>query len=92
METNGRKGKTLLSVVIPCYNEEHTLEKCVERVLKIGDEALALEIIIVDDCSKDKSLEIAKKLESRYAEIAVVQQPKNQGKERLSNRFSIRAW
>ena len=48
-----------LSIVIPCFNEEKTLKKCVERVLKISSEFLNLEIIIIDDCSTDGSLSIA---------------------------------
>jgi glycosyltransferase involved in cell wall biosynthesis len=46
-----------LSIIIPCYNEEKTLEHCVDRVLAIQDETLELELIVVDDCSKDKSLQ-----------------------------------
>ena len=48
-----------LSVVIPCYNEQETLSKCVQRLLDISDDHLSLEIIIVDDCSTDKSFAIA---------------------------------
>ena len=69
-----------LTVVIPCYNEEKTLAKCVRRVLAIADESLTLEIIIVDDCSGDSSLAIARELERRHPEISVLQHQKNQGK------------
>jgi len=71
---------TKLSVVIPCFNEEKTLEKCVHRVLDIADETLALEIIIVDDASKDRSLSIAKELESEYPQVLVLRHEVNQGK------------
>ena len=47
-----------LSVIIPCFNEESTLKRCVERVMDIIDEKLSLEIIIVDDASTDKSLAV----------------------------------
>ena len=50
--------KVTLSLVIPCYNEEKTLETCVDKVLAIADDALDLELIIVDDCSKDRSLRL----------------------------------
>ncbi len=69
-----------LSVVIPCYNEESTLEKCVQRVLGIADEDLALEIIIVDDCSSDRSVSVAESLASRCHEVTVVRHEKNMGK------------
>ena len=69
-----------LSVVIPCYNEEKTLERCVERVLEISDEFLHLEVIIIDDCSTDGSLSIARGLEHKDSRIIVLQQDMNQGK------------
>lgn len=47
-----------LSIVMPVYNEERTLEKIIDRVLAAcGDFA---EVIFVDDGSKDRSLEILK--------------------------------
>lgn len=69
-----------LSVVIPCYNEENTIERCVERVREIADEELSLEIIIVDDASSDRSLQIAKELCTKYPEIIIHEQNINQGK------------
>ena len=48
-----------LSLVIPCYNEERTLIPCVKRVLAIATTDLRLELVIVDDCSTDKSLALA---------------------------------
>jgi len=69
-----------LSVVIPCYNEEATLEKCVQRVMDIADENLALEIIIIDDCSSDLSVSIAESLASRYPVVVVQKHEKNMGK------------
>ncbi len=70
----------LLTVVVPCYNEENTLSSCINRVLAIMDQELSLEIIIVDDCSKDGSLAIAKELESVHPEVTVVEHPVNRGK------------
>ncbi len=68
------------TVVIPCYNEEATLADCVDKVLQIQDETLALEIIIVDDCSRDRSLEIARDLAARHDVIRVLHHEVNQGK------------
>ena len=69
-----------LSIIIPCYNEETTLELCVEKVLEIQDQDLELEIIIVDDASSDKSIDIANKLDEKYKEIQVFTHSVNQGK------------
>lgn len=69
-----------LSVVVPCYNEERTLEKCVKRVLQVSSEFLQLEIIIVDDCSTDGSHSIACKLADVDPRITIIHHDKNQGK------------
>src|SRR5215510_14028971 len=69
-----------LSVVIPCFNEEKTLRKCVERVLTLRGGELDLEIIIVDDHSRDRSLSIALELASTYPEIRVLKHERNRGK------------
>jgi dolichol-phosphate mannosyltransferase len=69
-----------LSVVIPCFNEEQTLRQCIERVLTLRSADLDLEIVIVDDCSKDRSLQIARELQSSHQEIRVIHHDRNQGK------------
>jgi glycosyltransferase involved in cell wall biosynthesis len=69
-----------LSVVIPCYNEAQTLSLCVKKLLAIADNHLSLEIIIVDDCSTDKSFSIASELEKRHTEVTVLRHEKNMGK------------
>lgn len=74
------KKQVKLSIVIPCFNEEQTLEKCVGRVLEIASNSLSLEVIIVDDASTDKSLEIAKKLSAANSAIVVLHHENNQGK------------
>jgi dolichol-phosphate mannosyltransferase len=68
------------SIVIPCYNEEKTLRNTVNRVLEIKDDTLALELIIVDDCSQDKSLEIARQLAEEIPEVSVQNHEVNKGK------------
>jgi dolichol-phosphate mannosyltransferase len=69
-----------LSVVIPCYNEEKTIEQCVDRVLGIRDETIELEVIIVDDCSKDKSLAAARRCADRVPSLVLFQHESNMGK------------
>ena len=72
--------RVTLSVVIPCYNEEKTLEACVESVLAIKDDTLDLELVIVVDCSKDKSLEVAAALVARIPGLRLLRHEKNMGK------------
>ena len=69
-----------LSLVIPCYNEEKTLSGIIDEVLKLKSESLELELVVVDDCSTDKSLEVAESLERIHPEIKLCRHKKNQGK------------
>lgn len=75
-----RPATVKLSVVIPCYNEEKTLEACVASVQAISDDSLELELIVVDDCSKDGSLQVAKSIAARYSNVVVLGHAVNQGK------------
>jgi glycosyltransferase involved in cell wall biosynthesis len=69
-----------LSVIIPCYNEEKTLEGCVDSVVAIADDTLELELIVVDDCSKDRSLEVARALAAKIPGLLVMRHEVNMGK------------
>ncbi len=72
--------KRCLSVVVPCYNEEKTLEECIRRLMAIQDDELSIEVIIVDDCSTDDSFAIAKMLADRHDEITLLRLEANSGK------------
>lgn len=69
-----------LSVVIPCYNEERTLEGVVDRVLAAERCGLDIEVIIVDDGSRDRSAEVMKTLAEKHPQIVAVFHAMNQGK------------
>jgi len=67
-----------LSVVIPCYNEKNTIEKIVDLVK--GVESIEKEIIIVDDASKDGTVDVLKSIEKKYPDIKVIYKEVNKGK------------
>jgi glycosyltransferase involved in cell wall biosynthesis len=66
-----------LSVVMPVYNEEATLRTVVESVLAVP---LAIELICVDDGSRDRSREILAELQAQYPQLKTYVQPRNMGK------------
>jgi glycosyltransferase involved in cell wall biosynthesis len=66
-----------LSVIMPVYNERNTLRAVVKRVLSVP---LELELICVDDGSRDGSREILGELETQHQNLKVLLQPKNMGK------------
>ncbi|MCC3869656.1 glycosyltransferase family 2 protein [Terrisporobacter mayombei] len=60
----------LISVVVPVYNAEKYLDKCIQSI--INQKYRNLEIILVDDGSKDNSLEICKKYAEKDKRIKVI--------------------
>jgi dolichol-phosphate mannosyltransferase len=80
MDDVTRRPAFKLSIVIPCYNEERTLQRCVAKVLEIAEPSLSLELIIVDDYSNDNSYAIACDLERNFSEIKVIHHKINSGK------------
>jgi glycosyltransferase involved in cell wall biosynthesis len=66
-----------LSVVMPVYNERSTLRAVAQRVL---DVPLQVELICVDDGSKDGSREVLSELASQYPNLRMFLQPHNMGK------------
>lgn len=72
--------KTTLSIIIPCYNEYSTLQRCIDRVFTIQSATLSLDIIIVDDGSSDTSFTIASNLSRQHPEITILHHEKNLGK------------
>ena len=61
-----------VSVIIPCYNVEPYIGECLDSVIgqTIGKENL--EIIVVDDCSTDNTVQILQAYETRYPEQMIV--------------------
>jgi len=75
----------LLSIIVPSYNEEETVGPFYEEVMKLDSffekEEIKIEIIYVDDGSRDKTLERIKQLRDRDDRIRAVSFSRNFGKE-----------
>ena len=71
--------KTLLSIVIPVYNEKETISSVLEEIeaLNLQELNCEKEIIIVDDGSTDGTRDLLRPLENRYK---IIFQSENQGK------------
>ena len=67
-----------ISIIIPCYNEEKTLNEIVNKVLCF--KSFDKELIIVDDCSNDNTPVIINDLARKYDEIKSIRHDKNYGK------------
>jgi len=69
-----------LSVIIPCFNEQETIRDIVVRVLSADRHELDVELIIIDDGSRDKSREIITELSDDDCRIRPIFQEHNRGK------------
>ncbi len=69
--------RRVLSVIIPCYNEAHTIESVVQKVLASHVSPFQVEIIVVDDGSREETLEALARLPS---DVRVILRSKNGGK------------
>lgn len=54
----------LVSVIIPCYNHEDYVEECILSVL--NQSYKNIQLVVIDDGSRDKSVEIIKKLQAKH--------------------------
>lgn len=75
--------KNVVSIIIPAYNMENYIEKCISSI--INQTYKQLEIIIVDDGSTDRTLEICKEKANSDKRIKVLSQ-KNSGQSVARNR------
>ena len=60
----------LLSIIIPTYNMENYLESCLNSLLT--DNMSLIEVLVINDGSKDSSYDIAHRYETKYPEVFVV--------------------
>ena len=75
--------KPQVSVVVPVYNSASTLRRAVTSALRQSlDE---IEILIVDDCSQDTSLALARELAAVDSRIRILALPENRGKAHAMN-------
>ena len=65
------------SVIVPVYNAEKTLRRCVESIA-LGQER-NIEIILIDDCSEDHSWELCLEIAQEFPNIIVAQNERNSG-------------
>jgi polyisoprenyl-phosphate glycosyltransferase len=76
-----RSSSFLLSIIIPCYNEEDVIEMTYDRLVEVfgQDPSLKLEIIFVDDGSRDQTYSILKSKFSNDKRIRLVKLSRNFG-------------
>lgn len=69
--------RELVSIVIPVYQSEATVERCVTSLVEGTYEEL--QIVLIEDHSKDSSWEICRMLEEQYSQVQCVRNEQNRG-------------
>ncbi|MFW6233692.1 MAG: dolichyl-phosphate beta-glucosyltransferase [Nanoarchaeota archaeon] len=70
-----------ISIIIPAYNEEKRIEPTIIKILKyIKPKFNKFELLIIDDGSKDKTIDIISKYQKENNEIKILKNIKNKGK------------
>ena len=64
--------ETKILIVIPCYNEETSIKNLVEDIHFVKKQYdLPINILVVNDCSKDNTLSVVKSLDCLYLDLPV---------------------
>ena len=83
---NERKNTIEVSVLIPNYNYGRYLEQCIKSVIDSDFDHNKLEILIVDDASRDNSIEIINKIKNTSSTpIKIIEKKKNSGLPKTRN-------
>ena len=76
--------KKVISIIIPCYNEEQNIEEAYSHITKFWESKIPdydFELVFVDDGSRDKSVQIITKLSKSDGKVKLVEFSRNFGKE-----------
>ena len=78
-----------VSLIVPAYNEQETIKQSIEAIFSMDYENI-LEVIVVNDCSKDKTGEILDDLKKKYKKLIVIHNKKNLGNAARSQNVGLK--
>ena len=73
-----------VSVIIPVYNSDKFIGRCLRSIKKQTLDKKNYEIIVIDDCSTDNTLTVVRKLESEF-DFKLISNSTNQGLMKTNN-------
>ena len=79
----------LISVIIPCYNVSSYIDRCLTSIVTQSIGLEALEIICIDDCSTDDTLEKLQLWEQRYSENIILIPCKSNGRQGTARNIGL---
>lgn len=69
----------LLSFVVPCYNAEKFIQRCLDNVFKCGLDEAGYEVLCIDDCSTDGTSEILRQNSKLHSNLRIITHDTNKG-------------
>jgi len=79
-----------LSIIVPVYNVEQYIRTCIESIYKQGLDEDRFEVLIVNDGTKDRSMEVIQDIIAQHKNIVVINQ-ENQGLSMARNNGMAKA-
>ena len=80
-----------VSIVVPCHNAGENIGKTIESLLNLNYPKNMIEIIVVDDKSKDNSVEVARSYARKYSNVRVIVNKRNSGGAAEPTNLGIKA-
>ena len=69
-----------ISVLIPAHNEEDSIEQTIEHIIELDYPKNHMEVIVINDGSTDKTLEVIKRLKEKHSNLKILDKKVNSGK------------
>ena len=76
----------LASFIIPAYNASKTIVRCLDSIYRLPLNAEEFEVIVVDDCSIDNTIELVEWYAKNRTNITLLRQPENHRQGAARNR------
>lgn len=75
-----------VSFIIPAYNASGTIIRCLDSIYGLPVEESDFEVIVIDDCSADNTVELVKEYANRHSNLVLLCQPENHRQGAARNR------
>jgi glycosyltransferase involved in cell wall biosynthesis len=76
----------LCSFIIPAYNASNTIVRCLDSIYALLLNVADFEVIIIDDCSKDNTIDVVEEYAKQHTNITVLRQAENHRQGAARNR------
>ena len=78
--------KIMYSFIVPVYNARNTIVRCLDSIYKLPLNKCKFEVIVIDDCSTDNTVEVIEEYAKKHASIMLLRQNENHRQGAARNR------